>query len=44
MEIVIVIVAFIAVAGFRQWLQHHRRAMIHRERLAAVEKGLEIPR
>jgi small-conductance mechanosensitive channel len=43
MEIVIVILAFIAFAGFRQWLQHQRRAMIHRERLAAVEKGVAIP-
>ena len=43
MELVIVIVAFIAFAGFRQWLKHQRRAMIHRERLAAIEKGVEIP-
>ena len=43
MEIVIVIVALIAFAGFRQWLKHQRRAMIHRERLAAIEKGVEIP-
>jgi hypothetical protein len=43
MEIAIVVVAFIAFAGFRQWLQHQRRAMIHRERLAAVEKGVAIP-
>lgn len=43
MEIVIVIVALIAFVGFRQWLKHQRRAMIHRERLAAIEKGVEIP-
>lgn len=43
MEIVIVIVALIAFAGFRQWLKQQRRAMIHRERLAAIEKGVEIP-
>jgi hypothetical protein len=43
MEIAIVIVALIAYMGFRQWLKHHRRVMIHRERLAAVEKGIELP-
>ena len=43
MEIVIVIVTLIAFAGFRQWLKHQRRAMIHRERLAAIEKGVAIP-
>ena len=43
MEVAIVIVALIAYMGFRQWLKHHRRVMIHRERLAAVEKGIELP-
>lgn len=43
MEIVIVIVALIAFAGFRQRLKYQRRAMIHSERLAAIEKGVEIP-
>lgn len=43
MESAIVIVALIAYMGFRQWLKHHRRVMIHRERLAAVEKGIELP-
>ncbi len=43
MELALVIVALIAYAGFRQWLQHHRRMMIHRERLAAIEKGVQIP-
>ena len=43
MEIAIVIVAFIAFVGFRQWLQHQRKMMIHRERLAAIEKGVEPP-
>jgi|SRR5579864_175760 len=43
MEIVVVIVALIAFAGFQQWLKQQRRTMIHRERLAAIEKGIEIP-
>jgi hypothetical protein len=43
MEVAIVIVAFIAFVGFRQWLQHQRRMLIHRERLAAIEKGVELP-
>ena len=43
MEVVIVIVALIGFMGFRQWLRHHRRIMIHRERLASVQKGIELP-
>ena len=43
MEIVIVIVALIAFVAFRQLLAHQRRVMIHRERLAAIEKGVELP-
>src|SRR5688500_18895096 len=36
-----VIFAFI---GFGIWLRQQRRVMIHRERLAAMEKGIELPR
>jgi hypothetical protein len=43
MGVAIVIVAFIAFVAFRQWLQHQRRMVIHRERLAAIEKGVELP-
>jgi hypothetical protein len=43
MEFVIVIVAVIGYLAFRQWLQLNRRTMIHRERLAAIEKGVELP-
>ncbi len=39
----VVLVALIAFSGFRQWLQHQRRAMIHKERLVAIEKGVAIP-
>jgi len=39
----IVLVALIGFIGFQQWLRHSRRIMIHRERLAALEKGLELP-
>jgi len=34
------IVAYIA---FRNWLHHDKRRMIHRERMAALEKGVELP-
>src|SRR5687768_2855735 len=35
-------VAFIlAFVAFGMWLRQQRRLMIHRERLAAIEKGLE---
>jgi hypothetical protein len=39
--------AFVAVVlafvGFRQWLGHQQRVMVHRERLVALEKGVEPP-
>jgi hypothetical protein len=39
----LVLVALIGFMGFQQWLRHSRRVMIHRERLAALEKGIELP-
>ena len=39
----IVFVAIIAYIGFMQWLRHQRGVMIHRERLAAIEKGASLP-
>jgi hypothetical protein len=43
METAIVIVALIVFVAFRQYLSHHRRIMIHRERLTAIEKGVTLP-
>ncbi len=43
MEVTLIVIALIAYLGFRQWLRQHRRSMIHRERLAAIEKGIELP-
>ena len=43
MEVAIVMVAVIGYLAFRQWLQVNRRKMIHRERLAAIEKGVDLP-
>ena len=43
MEVALVVVAVIAYLGFREWLRHQRRALIHKERLAALEKGVEVP-
>ena len=28
---------------FTQYLQHNRRVLVHRERLAAIEKGIPLP-
>ena len=39
----VTIVALIGFVAFRQYLSHHRRIMIHRERMAAIEKGLALP-
>lgn len=33
----------LAFIGYRQWLREQRRRMVHRERLAALEKGVEPP-
>ena len=35
-----VIIGYIA---FRNWLNHDKRRMIHRERMAAIEKGVALP-
>ena len=35
-----VILGYIA---FRHWLNHDKRRMIHRERMAAIEKGVALP-
>lgn len=46
MENFAVSLVFIAVIGFfafRMWLRHNKRVLIHRERLAAIEKGIEPP-
>ena len=40
----VALVALLALfVAFQQWLRHHRRLMIHRERLAALEKGVDLP-
>jgi len=43
MEIAAVAIALVAYAAYREWLRHQRRTLIHRERLAALDKGLELP-
>ena len=43
MEVAAVVIAFICYFGLREWLRHQRRTLIHRERLAAIEKGIELP-
>jgi hypothetical protein len=42
-EIAAVVIALIGYLGFREWLRHRRRTLIHQERLAAIEKGVELP-
>jgi hypothetical protein len=37
------ITAVLAAYLFQLWARHHRRVMIHRERMAALEKGVEVP-
>jgi len=42
-EIAAVVIALIAYAAYRQRLRHQRRTLVHRERLAAIEKGVDLP-
>ena len=42
-EIAVVVIALVAYAGYREWLRHQRRALIHRERITALEKGVSLP-
>jgi hypothetical protein len=37
------ILAVAATYIFQMWARHQRRLMIHRERLAAIEKGIDLP-
>ena len=39
----LVVASVLAFVGFRQWLRHQQRNMVHRERLAALEKGADLP-
>lgn len=41
--IISLILALAATYIFQMWARHQRRLMIHRERLAAIEKGIELP-
>jgi hypothetical protein len=43
MEFTVIVVALIGYLAFRQWMQHHRRIMVHRERAAAIAKGIDLP-
>ena len=43
MELAAIAIAIAFYLGFTQFLQHQRRALVHRERLAAIEKGLPLP-
>ena len=48
MAIPAIILMFVAILVsiahiFQLWTRHQRRLMIHRERLAAIEKGTELP-
>ena len=39
----IVAVWTIGYIAFANWLNHDKRRMIHRERIAAIEKGIQLP-
>jgi hypothetical protein len=43
MEVAAIAIAIAFYLGFTQFLQHQRRALAHKERLAAIEKGLPLP-
>jgi hypothetical protein len=37
------LISAVAYIAFRNWLEHDKRRMIHKERLAAIEKGVALP-
>jgi hypothetical protein len=39
----LILASVLAFVGFRQWLRHQQRGMVHRERLSALEKGADLP-
>lgn len=39
----LVVACALGFVGFRQWLRHQQRAMVHRERLTAIDKGVDLP-
>jgi hypothetical protein len=41
--IVLVILAIITYMGYREWMRHQRRELLHKERLSAIEKGMDVP-
>jgi len=41
--IISLILALAATYIFQLWARHQRRLMVHRERLAAIDKGIELP-
>lgn len=40
---VLLVAVFLVFAGYQQWLRYQRRLLVHRERLAAIEKGVDLP-
>lgn len=42
-EFAAVALALVGYAAYREWLRHQRRELVHRERLAALEKGITLP-
>ena len=41
--IAVIIVMSVFYVAFQQYLQYHKRVMIHRERVAALERGVPLP-
>jgi hypothetical protein len=43
MEVMAFIICVTVFVLSRQWIQHHRRVLLHKERVAAIEKGIALP-
>jgi hypothetical protein len=41
--VIALVLGGVTVYVFQLWVRHQRRLMVHRERLAAIEKGIELP-
>lgn len=40
---VVLVAVLLVFVAFQHWLRLKRRQLVHRERLAAIEKGIELP-
>jgi hypothetical protein len=43
MSFILLVAILLVFVAFQNWLRYQRRLLLHRERLAAIERGTELP-